>query len=186
MRIGSIAYYINVMRAFVLPGHFRIGRKCKIKHGAYVNAYRGKVFIGSGVQINRGAIVDAQKGFVQLGDNVSINPYSILYGLGGITVGNRVRIAAHVVIVSFEHNYSDRTRSITSQGVTAKPIVIEEDVWIGAGAKILGGSHIAKGCVIGANAVVKGRTEPYGVYAGSPARRVKNRGGTDIANSLDI
>ncbi|OJF96786.1 acyltransferase [Pararhizobium antarcticum] len=179
MRIGTIAYYLNVVRAFVLPGHFRIGSKSQILSGAYINAYRGTVRIGKRAKINRGAIIDAQKGSIVLGDNVSINPYSILYGLGGITIGDHVRIAAQVVIVSFDHNYQDRKKPITMQGVTLKPIVIEDDVWIGAGAKILGGSYVARGCIIGANAVVKGRTEPYGIYVGSPAVRLKDRGTDD-------
>ena len=70
--------------------------------------------------------------------------------------------------------------------MTKKPIVIEDDVWIGAGAKILGGSHIAKGCVIGANAVVKGRTKPYGIYVGAPARLLKRRGEAEGSQSGKI
>lgn len=176
MRIGSLSHYFCLVRGLLLPGHLRVGRKSQIRWGAFINAYRGRVVIGDRCKIHRGGLVDAQKGSIELGSNVSINPYTILYGLGGIRIGNDVRIAAHVVIVSFDHRYDDVAKPITMQGVIAKPIVIEDDVWIGAGAKILGGSHISKGCVIGANAVLKGRTEPYGIYVGSPARLLKYRG----------
>jgi acetyltransferase-like isoleucine patch superfamily enzyme len=87
-----------------------------------------------------------------------------------------VRIAANVVVASFDHNFDDVSTPIRLQGVTRKPIVIDDDVWIGAGAKILGGSHVGNGCVIGANAVVKGPTLPFGVYVGNPARLLKMRG----------
>ena len=176
MRIGSLSQYLCLLRGFLLPGHLRIGRRAQIRWGATIDAYRGRVVIGDRFKIHKGGFIDAQKGSIEIGSNVSINPYSILYGLGGIKIGNDVRIAAHVVIVSFDHRYDDVSKSITMQGVIAKPITIEDDVWIGAGAKILGGSHISKGCVIGANAVVKGKTEPYGIYVGSPARLVKYRG----------
>lgn len=176
MRIGSLTHYYWLLRGFLLPGHLRIGRRAQIRSGAAIDAYRGRVVIGDRFKIHKGGFIDAQKGSIEIGSNVSINPYSILYGLGGIKIGNDVRIAAHVVIVSFDHRYDDVSKSITMQGVIAKPITIEDDVWIGAGAKILGDSHISKGCVIGANAVVKGKTEPYGIYVGSPARLVKYRG----------
>lgn len=176
MRVGSLSYYYCLLRGLLLPGKLRVGRKAQIRRGAFIDAYRGRVVIGDKFKIHRGGFIDAQKGSIEIGSNVSINPYSILYGLGGIKIGNDVRIAAHVVVVSFDHRYDDVSKPITMQGVIAKPIVIEDDVWIGAGAKILGGSHIAKGCVIGANAVVKGRTEPYGIYVGSPARLLKRRG----------
>ena len=55
-------------------------------------------------------------------------------------------------------------------------IVIEDDVWIGAGVKILDGVIIRKGCVIGANTVVNKSTEQYGIYVGAPARLIRKRG----------
>jgi len=55
--------------------------------------------------------------------------------------------------------------------------VIHNDVWIGDEALFLGGSVVASGCVIGARTVVPPnfRSEPYGVYAGSPARLLRFR-----------
>jgi acetyltransferase-like isoleucine patch superfamily enzyme len=122
-------------------------------------------------------LLDAQKGSITLGERVSLNPYTIIYGAGSVTIGDHVRIAAHTVIVSFEHNYADVSRPITFQGITRRPVVIENDVWIGSGVKILAGAHIATGCIIAANAVVKGKTEPYGIYGGVPARLLRRRGG---------
>jgi acetyltransferase-like isoleucine patch superfamily enzyme len=126
--------------------------------------------------LQKGSLVDAQRGYVIIGDDVSLNHYSIVLGTGGVSIGNCVRIAAHCMIVSFDHNFKDRNVPITKQGITKKPIVIEDDVWIGAGAKILGGAVLSRGCVIGANAVIKGKTEPYGIYVGNPARLIRYRG----------
>ncbi len=57
----------------------------------------------------------------------------------------------------------------------SRPIVIEEDVWIGTGAFIQAGITIGRGAIVGANSTVLKDIAPYEVHAGSPARRVKNR-----------
>lgn len=117
-------------------------------------------------------------GEISIGDNCSINPYSILYGHGGLKIGNWVRIAAHTVIIPSNHNFSDIDRPIGSQGGTQRGVIIEDDVWIGANVTILDGSHISTGCVIAAGAVVRGTTVPFGVYGGVPAKLLKMRGVT--------
>ncbi|TIX92077.1 acyltransferase [Rhizobium sp. P44RR-XXIV] len=164
------------LRALFKSGVLEIGRSTKVPLDTRIIWKRGDVRIGERVHFRRGVVIDAQEGSIEVGNHVSFNEYSILLGRGGISIGNDVRIAAHAMVVSFDHNFDDLTQPIRLQGVTKKPIVIEDDVWIGAGAKILGGAHVARGCVIGANAVVKGKTEPYGIYVGAPARLLKRRG----------
>ena len=69
--------------------------------------------------------------------------------------------------------FSDRNVPITYQDLENKGIIIEDDVWIGAGVRILDGVTIARGCVIGAGSVVTKSTEEFGVYVGVPARLIK-------------
>jgi acetyltransferase-like isoleucine patch superfamily enzyme len=57
----------------------------------------------------------------------------------------------------------------------AGPITLVEDVWLGANATVTSNVTIAHGCIIGANAVVNRNTEPFGLYCGVPARRVRDR-----------
>lgn len=176
MKFTAKGLYYHALSVFS-RGKLTLARDARIKPSARINFRRGRVSIGRSVTLQSGSLVDAQRGYVTLGSDVSINHYSIVLGLGGVEIGNYVRIAAHCMIVSFDHNFAARDVPITKQGVTKKPVVIEDDVWIGAGAKILGGTVISRGCVIGANAVVKGKTEPYGVYVGNPARLLKYRDG---------
>lgn len=73
------------------------------------------------------------------------------------------------------HNYMDKDELIKNQGHTEEDIIIEDDVWIGYGVQIMPGIIIRKGSVIGAGAVVTHSTDPYGVYAGVPAKKIKER-----------
>src|SRR3546814_523963 len=147
------------LRALFSCGALAIGKRPKM---LYVPRFRWKkgasIRIGERVSMRSGVILDAQSGSIEIGRNVSLNDHAVLLGHGGIRIGDDVRIAAHVVMASFEHGFSDRDTIIRRQPITKKPIVVGDDVWIGAGAKILGGAHIAEGCVIGANSVVKGTT----------------------------
>ena len=135
----------------------------------------GTIAIGNNCWISQGAQIITWGGNVVIGDNSTINPCAIIYGQGGTIIGNGVRIAAHTVVVPSNHIYSDPNKYIYTQGLSKKGIKIEDDVWLGAGVKILDGVTIAKGCVIGANAVVTKDTEPFGIYVGVPAKKIKNR-----------
>ena len=135
----------------------------------------GKISIGARTFIDRGVIIRPLGGRVEIGDDCSVNAYSILYGGGGLKIGKDVRIASHTVIVPSNHEFSDSEKPIKDQGLTLKGIVIEDDVWIGAGARILDGVRISSGTVIGAGAVVTKTTEPNSVVAGVPARLIRIR-----------
>lgn len=136
----------------------------------------GRISVGRGAEIHHGAMLLAQGGRIEIGAAVSINPYCVLYGTGGLTIGDRVRIAAHCVLIPAGHRFDDPDRPILGQGVTARGIRIGPDVWLGAGVRVLDGVEIGAGCVIGAGAVVTRSTEPLGVYAGVPARLIGRRG----------
>ena len=92
-----------------------------------------------------------------------------------IIIGNDVLIGPYTVINSGNHNYSNPDISIREQGHIFKPIVIEDDVWIGANSSILAGVTIGKGAVVGAGAVVTKNVNPYTVVGGVPATFIKER-----------
>ena len=76
-------------------------------------------------------------------------------------------------IITVNHPLSPKGRR-NHLGI-AKPITIGNDVWIGANCTILPGVTIGEGCSFGAHAMVSKSTEPWGVYVGCPARRIKER-----------
>jgi acetyltransferase-like isoleucine patch superfamily enzyme len=117
-------------------------------------------------------------GHIRLGYRCRVNPYSILYGHGGLSIGDYVRIAAHCVIVPANHGIALDEGLIAEQPMSKRGIRIGNDVWLGAGVRVLDGSVIGDGCVVAAGAVVRGELEPYGIYAGVPARLVRRRSPT--------
>jgi len=138
--------------------------------------FGGSLIIGENCHLSKGAQLITNGGDICIGDNSTVNPYTIIYGSwGGVKIGNGVRIAAHCVIVPSNHIYDNPDEYIYKQGMSCKGIIIEDDVWIGSGVKILDGVTVKKGCVIGANAVVTKTTESYGVYVGVPATKIKTR-----------
>lgn len=134
----------------------------------------GRVIVGKNSSLDIGVILRAYGDNIMIGENCSINPYTIIHGQK-IRIGNGVRIASHVVIIAANHNFSDTSKFIYLQGETSIGITIEDDVWIGAGAKILDGVVIRKGTIVGAGAVVTKSTDEYAVVVGVPARTVRVR-----------
>jgi len=174
----------------------RIGRDTSIRRSARIRNSE-RIELGDGVEIEDNAVLDCSSraslsigdhshihthailmtygGQISLGSYCTVNPFCILYGHGGIKIGNEVRIATHTVMVASNHVYDDPNRSIRSQGVTGRGIVVEDDVWVGAGVSVLDGVTIGRGSVVGAGAVVTTDVPPYSVVGGVPARILKWR-----------
>ncbi|WP_319505405.1 acyltransferase [Bacteroides graminisolvens] len=93
--------------------------------------------------------------------------------IGPVTIGNDVHTAQNVTVSGLNHNYQDVTVCIDKQGVSTNPIIIEDDVWIGANSIVLPGVVIGKHSVVAAGSVVSHSIPSYCVCAGIPARVIK-------------
>jgi maltose O-acetyltransferase len=109
---------------------------------------------------------------VSIGQGGSIAAFLHIWGRGGVTIGDRVLIASHVSIVSETHDY---TKHPMTETAILKPVVIEDDVWIGTHCSILPGVTIGRGAVVGAGAVVTRDIPPMSVNVGVPAKPVAYR-----------
>jgi acetyltransferase-like isoleucine patch superfamily enzyme len=110
---------------------------------------------------------------VTFGERVFINQGCFFLDLGGITIGDRVLIGPRVTLSTAGHPVELDERY---DGVTHAPIVIEDDVWIGAAATITPGVTIGRGSVVGAGTVVAKDVPPMSVVTGTSVverRRLK-------------
>ncbi len=152
-----------------------LGEGCKIHADASIDASRSAgVHFGNKVTLNRYAYVQGGTGGVRLGDRVEINNFSIVNGTGGVDIGNDTLIGPGVRIISYQHRI-ERSATIRSQPVEAKPIHIGRDVWLGANSIILAGVTLGDGAVVAAGAVVRKDVPAYAIVAGVPATVRKKR-----------
>lgn len=90
---------------------------------------------------------------------------------GLITIGDRVSMAPRVTLVTTSHPNNSRIRPFAPE--KTGPIVIEADVWLGAGVVVLPGVTIGRGAIVGANSVVTSDVPPLHIVAGQPAKTLR-------------
>lgn len=114
---------------------------------------------------------------IVIGSGCSIGEYSHITCINRIIIGNGVLTGRRVLLSDNDHGHFTKEelvippsyRKIVSKG----PIIIEDNVWIGEGASIIGNVRIGKGSVVAANAVVTKDVPPYCLVAGVPAKIIK-------------
>jgi acetyltransferase-like isoleucine patch superfamily enzyme len=112
-------------------------------------------------------------GGIALGDDCFVGPNCVLFGAGGISLGAKSMLSPGVVIASHGHRYDRPEMPMRDLPSEFKPVVLEENVWVGSNATILFGVTIGAGSVIGAGAVVTKDVPPRSVALGTPARVAK-------------
>lgn len=153
----------------------RIDPRANLDPSVVLNPGDGSIEVGPRSSIDRGVIIRSMGGHVKIGADCSVNAYSFLSGMGGLDIGDHVMIASHVSMYASNHVFKDRDIPMGMQGLTAKGIRIESDVWIGSGCRILDGVTVGRGAVIAAGAVVTKSVEAYSVVGGVPARIIAKR-----------
>jgi len=108
---------------------------------------------------------------IRVGRNVFVNQNCTFYDLGGLDICDDVMIGPNVNIITTGHPIEPSRRR---DGVTAKPIVIERNVWIGAGATIIGGVTVGENSVVGAGSVVTRDVPPNTLVGGNPAKVIRS------------
>ena len=130
----------------------------------------GTITIGRNCEIHPFAMLLTYGGDIRIGDDCSVNPFTIVYGHGGVSIGDGVRIAAHTVVIPANHTPGTDGQAVKDAPVIARGIVIGNNVWIGAGSRILDGVEIGPNAVIGAGSVVTRPVPAGATVVGVPAR----------------
>ncbi len=108
---------------------------------------------------------------IRVGRNVFINQNCTVYDLGGLDIGDEVMIGPNVSLITSGHPIEPSRRR---DGVIAKPIVIERNVWIAAGATVIGGVTIGENAVVAAGSVVTKDVPANTLVGGNPARVIRS------------
>jgi len=178
---GLAAIENNVRLRFADKIH--LGNQVYLDQGVYLHACPKGIWIGNRTIVMHGAVLhvynfrNLPNAGIVIGEDSLIGEYSIIRGQGGVSIGNRVYTSPYSQIIAVNHVFDDPDRSFTAQGITAEGIVIEDDVWIGAGAVITDGVRIGNGAVIAAGAVVVCDVPAHTVFGGVPARLIKEING---------
>jgi galactoside O-acetyltransferase len=137
------------------------------------------VSIGHNVRIDAFSMIIAT-GEVEIGSHIHVSAYSYLAGRAGIILNDFANVSSGVRIHSVSDDYSGG--SMTNATIPEKfkrlsmgRVVLGRHTIIGSGSIILPGVHVAEGCAVGALSLVNKTTEPWGIYAGIPARRLRDR-----------
>ena len=146
---GSVIYR-SVRKDLAPFNRFVLGKYSVVENFSCLNNAVGDLTIGNNSRIGLGNTI-----------------------IGPVQIGNYVNLAQNVTASGLNHNYLDVDKTIASQGVSTLPIVIEDDVWVGANSVILAGVSIGQHSIIAAGSIVNRSVPPFSVIAGNPAKVIK-------------
>lgn len=149
------------------------GHGSKIYHSVRMDTppYR-RFWLGRRSVVESYCCVNNAVGDVVIGDYTRIGIHCTV--IGPVCIGSHVNLAQGITVTALNHIFKDSSRRIDEQGVSTKPVVIGDDVWIGANAVILPGVTIGSHCVVAAGAVVTKDVPNHTLVGGIPAKVIKN------------
>ncbi len=131
--------------------------------------------VGDGTRISHDVKITSPHN-IAIGPDTHVTNRCILNGRGGITIGRDVLLGYESVVMTSLRNFDDRDVPVRLQGSVLKPVVIGDDVWLGARTMVLPGVTIGDGAVVAGGAVVTRDVAPFAVVGGVPAKVIGERG----------
>ena len=161
-------WYIRMLAPF----YQRRGRGSKIYPSVRMDTPPYRCFsLGSHSVVESFSWINNAVGDVLIGKHTRIGLHNPI--IGPVTIGDHVNLAQGITVTALNHNFADTTKRIDEQGITTRPVVIGDDVWIGANAVILPGVTIGRHAVIAAGAVVTKDVPEKTLVGGVPAKIIK-------------
>lgn len=174
-------FFCRIIRRLSLFCYFEIARKMPESYdkmfGNFARKFRvytAKKFlikVGKNVNIEKGAMITS---LMSIDDNSGVGVNAKMHGR--IVIGKNVMMGPECIIYTKNHAHSRVDIPMMMQGFEdEKPVIIEDDVWIGGRVIILPGVHIGKGVIVGAGSVVTKSVPDYTIVGGNPAKILKTR-----------
>lgn len=168
-------YYTN--RELKQMGFRALGRQVLVSRTCRIYSPE-TISLGSHVLIDDFTIMNGE---ITIGDYVHISSNCELYaGSAGIRIGDFCAVSSRSALYATSDDYSggylsNPTAPAAYRNETNEPIVMEKHAIVGTGCTVLPGVYVAEGCSVGSMSLVVRSTEPWGIYVGIPARRIKER-----------
>jgi len=167
-KLAGIKGYLAKIRFWLWFWRFTsYGKRCGLESGLRVMG-QPTIHLGDRVTFRRNVMIGGE-GILSVGSRTTINEDIIIACTDSVTIGSDCMLAPRVYILDVDHEFSSKNTPIASQGYRSIPVVIEDDVWVGAYAVILRGVHIGRGAVVAAHSVVTKDVPEYTVVGGAPA-----------------
>lgn len=161
-------WYIRLLA----PLYQHRGRHSVIHHSVRMDTPPYRQFqLGRYSVIESGTCINNAVGDVIIGDYTRVGLHNTI--IGPVNIGHHVNLAQGITVTALNHNFEDSEKRIDEQGVCTTPVVIEDDVWIGANAVILPGVRVGTHSVVAAGAVVTKDVPSHSIVAGIPAKIIK-------------
>lgn len=178
--VGSIGKgcFIEKDVRLLVPRRIFLGQRVMVGEGCFLDANtpQGRIVLHDDVWLSRGSYIVVGQGEVVIDPMSYIGHRCLMYGTSSIHVGRDALLANDVQLICGNHTFARRDIPIRSQPTEGQPIVVEDDVWLGASAIVLGGVTVGRGSVVGAGSVVTRSLPPYSIARGVPAKVVGTRG----------
>lgn len=178
--LGTIRMLCFVLRTKLFYSNSRLIRfPFEIRNKKYIDLGIG-LTTGIGCRLEAYPLDESSNKCLTLGNNIEMNDYVHITAVKEVRIGNDVLLASKIYISDCAHgNYSGTDLDDSpltppnSRPLVAKPVIIEDNVWIGEFVSILPGVTIGKGSIIGTMSVVTKDIPAYCIAVGSPARVIK-------------
>jgi acetyltransferase-like isoleucine patch superfamily enzyme len=171
---GTIIGRSVVLRS---PARICLGENVLIDDQAVLDAkgLASAVELGNQILLGRNSILSCNDAQIRIGNFVSIGPFCYFASRSHITIGSNVSIGSGTHLTAGGHAFDDPDTPIIRQKRVSEGIVVEDDVWIGTGSRVLDGVTIGRNSIIGAGAVVTADIPAQTVAVGIPARVIRQR-----------
>ena len=162
------------------PGWITLGNRVAIDDSCALDARGtqgpGKFSIGDDTLIARDVLLICKQGYLKIGKNCSIGSQTTLSAVSGIEIGDHAIIAGQCYFGGGRYKTELGRGPMVSQGLQTKgPVVLGNDVWVGAGVRVLDGVTVGDGAILGAGAVVTRDVPPNAIVGGVPAKVIGER-----------
>ena len=178
--LGGCGRNVSFGRGIVFrhPARVRIGDNTIVDDMCLIDA-KGEdnegISIGKNVFIGRNSILSCKNGSIFIEDGVNIGFNCEVFSSSRVRLGKNTLLAAYTYLIGGSHEFSDPSLPVVEQKEVSSGLEIGENVWLGAGVKVLDGADIGSDSVVGAGAVVS-ESLPAGVIAvGIPAKVIRKR-----------